>query len=351
MAAGTESRRVRITTPAVCESAELWEAQADDLPVVRVAIASLSTADSPRLSGEDEDHIRRLAQCVTPLPPIIVHRATLRVIDGVHRLRAARLNGLTHIDAVYFDGDAHESFLLAVKRNALHGLPLTRADRNAAALRIIRSHPAWSDRMVAAAAGLSPKTVGSIRRRSRDAIPQLNVRIGLDGRSRLVDSSERRRLAGEYAMANPDATLREIAQESGLSLATARDVRERIQKGESPTLPKRTTGDTAPEAAAQETSAPATSFTMTQTLLILKRDPSLRLTEHGRFLLRLLDTNAVADSRWDELVDQIPHHWAAKVAAAARECAASWREAARQLEERARTVDGERGAEPVNTLA
>ncbi|MDL5206209.1 ParB N-terminal domain-containing protein [Streptomyces sp. ALI-76-A] len=334
-----ESRVVRLTTPAICESAELWNAQADRLPVVQVAIDSLSTENSPRISGENEEHVRQLAQSVSPLPPIIVQRTTLRVIDGVHRVRAARLNGQTHIDVQFFDGDDKEAFLLAVERNAHHGLPLTRADRNAAALRIIRSHPDWSDRMIAATTGLSPKTVGSIRRRSSDALPQLNARIGRDGRSRLVDNTERRRLAGEYALAHPNATLREIARESGLSLATARDVRDRIRKGADLTLPKRQQPEQAPRKTTENSPHRVAALTLPETLLLLKRDPSVRLTEHGRFLLRLLDTHALANSRWEELVDQVPPHCAANVAAAARECAASWRQAAQQLEERARAAD------------
>lgn len=342
----TETGEMRLATPVICESAEMWNALADSLPVTRAPIESLSTDDSPRISGENEEHIRHLAQCVSPLPPIIVHRATLRVIDGVHRLRAARLNGQTHIDVQYFDGTATDAFLLAVERNAHHGLPLTQADRNAAALRVIRSHPEWSDRMIASATGLSPKTVGSIRRRSGDAIPQLNARIGRDGRSRPVDNSERRRLAGEYTRAHPQATLREIARQSGLSLATALDVRKRVRKGASPTLEGRPSGGQTPKPAAAplESRGPeqggVTAFVLAETLLLLRRDPSIRLTEHGRFLLRLLDSQALANRRWEELLERIPPHCAARVAAAARECAASWREAAQQLEERARAVDG-----------
>ncbi|MEV1065365.1 ParB/RepB/Spo0J family partition protein [Streptomyces sp. NPDC050263] len=347
-----ESRRLSSPTTAPCESADLWDAQADTLPVVRVALDALVTDDSPRLAGENEEHVQQLAQCVSPLPPIIVHRATSRVIDGAHRLRAARLNGRTHIDVQYFDGDAAEAFLLAVNCNANHGLPLSRSDRNAAALRIMRSHPEWSDRMIATVAGLSPKTVGSIRRRSGDALPQLNARIGLDGKSRIVDTAERRRLAGEYVLAHPDASLREIAKESGLSLATARDVRERIQNGASPLLPARRGGQArATQDACADESDSLASFAMAKTLVTLKRDPSVRLTDHGRFLLRLLDTNAVASNRWGELVDQIPPHWVGQVAAAARECAAAWRQAAAQLEERARTVDDSGGRRTVDTVA
>ncbi|MEV6163363.1 ParB N-terminal domain-containing protein [Streptomyces sp. NPDC052052] len=319
--------------------------------MVRVALDTLVTDDSPRLAGENEEHVRQLAQCVSPLPPIIVHRTTSRVVDGAHRLRAARLKGWTHIDVQYFDGTAAEAFLLAVNRNANHGLPLSRSDRNAAALRIIRSHPEWSDRMIAAVAELSPKTVGSLRRRSADALPQLNVRIGLDGKSRSVDTAERRRLAGEYVLAHPDASLRDIARESGLSLATVRDVRERIQNGTSPLLPDRRGTARAPQEPTPDEAESIASFAMAKTLLTLKRDPSLRLTDHGRFLLRLLDTNAVASNRWGELVDQIPPHWVGQVASAARECAATWQQAAQQLEERARSVADARGRAPMDTVA
>ena len=346
----SESRRASSSVPPTCESAELWDALADALPVVKVALDTLVTDDSPRLA-ENEEHAQQLAQCISPLPPIIVHRATSRVIDGVHRLRAAQLNGWTRIDVQYFDGEAAEAFLLAVMRNANHGLPLSRSDRNAAALRIIHSHPEWSDRMIATVAALSPKTVSSLRRRSADALTQVNVRIGLDGKSRGVDTAKRRRLAGDYVLAHPDASLRDIAKESGLALATVRDVRERVQNGTSPLPPSRCgTARTPQEPSPGEADSIAT-FAMAKTLLTLKRDPSVRLTDHGRFLLRLLDTNAVASHRWGELVEQIPAHRVGQVASAARECAATWQQAAQQLEERARSIDDARGRAPMDTVA
>jgi hypothetical protein len=62
-------------------------------PVVAVPVLSLRPADSPRLNGEDKAHIARLAEMDTPLPPILVDRRTMRVIDGMHRLMAASLLG------------------------------------------------------------------------------------------------------------------------------------------------------------------------------------------------------------------------------------------------------------------
>ncbi|MBZ9641723.1 ParB/RepB/Spo0J family partition protein, partial [Streptomyces sp. PSKA30] len=134
-------------------------------PVVEVEIGSLSLSGSPRLGGERPEHIQLLAAAQKPLPPITVHRPTMRVIDGYHRLKAARLRGERTIAARFFDGDEAAAFVLAVKLNVTHGLPLALADRKRAAERIVVSHPQWSDRRVASVTGIAPGTVGEIRRR------------------------------------------------------------------------------------------------------------------------------------------------------------------------------------------
>ena len=59
----------------------------------------------------------------------------------------------------------------------------------------------------------------------------------------------------------------------------------------------------------------------------------------------------MASNRWGELVDQIPPHWVGQVASAARECAATWQQAAQQLEERARCVDDAQGRASMGTVA
>jgi len=86
------------------------------------------------------------------------------IIDGVHRVQAAILRGQKEIDAEFVDGSSEDAFVLAVRVNVDHGLPLSLADRKAAAERILDTHPDWSDRAIAAAVGLSHKTVGAIRR-------------------------------------------------------------------------------------------------------------------------------------------------------------------------------------------
>jgi len=163
--------------------------------VEKVAVSSLLGGNSPRLNGEDKQHIKVLAETDQPLPPILVHRGTMRVIDGMHRLRAAQSLGWPEIEAVFCDGTEEEAFLLAVKANTEHGLPLTLADREAAAARIISSNPEHSDRWIAAITGLANGTVGAIRRRLGYGDDRVKARIGRDGRIRPVDSTDGRRLA------------------------------------------------------------------------------------------------------------------------------------------------------------
>src|SRR5438477_12197277 len=77
-----------------------------------VSVASLITADSPRLAGENIEHAHTLAQSDAAFPPIIVHRSSMRIIDGMHRLRAAILQGRDEIDVKFFDGSEKDAFVL-----------------------------------------------------------------------------------------------------------------------------------------------------------------------------------------------------------------------------------------------
>ncbi|MGH3437445.1 MAG: hypothetical protein ACRDRN_13370 [Sciscionella sp.] len=118
------------------------------------------------------------------LPPDMVNRAPLRVIDGMHRLRAVALRNKEGGRGKVLDGDERDAFVLAVEENIAHGLPLSRAAR------IVASHPEWSDRMIASKVGLAAQTVSAIRRCSTEENFQLNARIGRDGRLRPLSTVE-----------------------------------------------------------------------------------------------------------------------------------------------------------------
>ena len=68
-----------------------------------VPLSSLLPAFSPRIDGEDDEHIKMLADVGNELPPILVHRPTMRVIDGMHRLGAATMRGDAMIRVQFFE--------------------------------------------------------------------------------------------------------------------------------------------------------------------------------------------------------------------------------------------------------
>lgn len=316
-----------------------------DQPVT-IPIDNLLHADSPRLDGEDTDHIRVLAEVGQDLPPILVHRETMRVIDGMHRLRAAKLNGRRHIAVRFFEGPAAGAFVAAVRANISHGLPLSRADREAAAERILASHPGWSDRAIGEAVGLAPTTVARIRGRRADRDGQPQARIGRDGRVRPINGAAGRRLAGRLFAEHPDASLREVAEQADISPATARDVRERLRRGEDPVPPKLVLAERRKQAAGRgdRSRAPAAGPRRRHSapdieliLRKLQRDPSLRLTQDGRLLLRWLSTHALKADEWEGIGAEIPAHCVPLVADLARDLAEQWGRIAESLTRRART--------------
>ncbi|GGZ14986.1 hypothetical protein GCM10010387_04070 [Streptomyces inusitatus] len=316
-------------------------------PVVQVDVGSLLSADSPRILGENADHVEILATAHEELPPIIVHRPTLRVIDGMHRLKAARLRGLPTIGVRFFDGDEADAFVIAVSMNIAHGLPLSLADRKQAAERIMTSHPQWSDRMVASVTGIAARTVAGMRKRLPGAGLLGGARIGQDGRVRPVNRAVGRRLASDLMTRNPQLSLRQIAQAAGISPETARDVRNRLSRGEDPVPGQR--GQTAPERRGQSArgrggrAAPppparvARAAVQDRAVLVarLRADPSLRLSESGRTLLRLLNVHTLEAAGWDHLVDNVPPHWGRVVAQLARDHAKIWAEFAAKVERQA----------------
>lgn len=304
-----------------------------------LSIDTLLPAHSPRLDGDDPDHVRVLAGLQTQLPPILVHRATMRIIDGAHRVAAARLRGDTEIRSRFFDGDEQEAFALAVHANITHGLPLTHADRVAAATTIITTHPAWSDRAVAATAGLSAATVANIRRTTGDhATP---IRTGRDGRTRPVDPVAGRERVRQMIRKSPDASLRQLAKEAGVSPNTVRRIRKQLQ-AEPPPEPAR------PEPVAL-VPADVPKPTVDTALRWLSQDPSIRLTESGRSAARWFFARVVRPDEWKDVVDGLPPHTAHMLAKVARQCATAWEDLASNLTARAGQLERQADVDPTGT--
>jgi hypothetical protein len=317
-------------------------------------VSALTLGESPRLAGEDPDHTRRLAEVESPLPPILVHRATMRVIDGLHRVRAAQLCGQDVVAVRFFGGTEDEAFVEAVKANVTHGLPLSLADRKAAAGRILTCYPYWSDRAIGSATGLTGKTVAAIRRTvAGGETPGADIRVGRDGRIRPVGTAQGRRIAEEIISSQPDASLRAIARAAKISPATARDVRERMRRGEEPVRSVHRVGNDGRDTETwkqrgdrgrNHSRQPAPTVDRETILRSLVKDPSLRFSDSGRALLRWLLARAVGPSGWTEVVSEIPQHSFYTLANLGRACADEWLRFASGLEERA--VDDRAGDRP-----
>ncbi|MEV7736594.1 transcriptional regulator [Streptomyces sp. NPDC088921] len=306
----------------------------------QVPIASLLPGNSPRSDGPDAEHVARLAEMDTSFPPILVDRRTMRVIDGMHRLMAAFVRGHETIAVNFFYGSTEDAFLCAVQANVTHGLPLSQADRRAAAARIISSHPQMSDRAIARASGLGAKTVAAIRRRSSDVV-LLHARVGRDGKVRPLSSEAGRRRAAELIVERPEASLREVARLAGISPATVSDVRRRLEAGEAPVTERGKSSDAGVASALPppvvrpkgERRMRLVQADPSSVLKKLLRDPSLRHKEEGRILLRLLQQNAVGMQQSSELTAVVPPHCGALVVTLARQYAETWLEFAQKIDE------------------
>jgi hypothetical protein len=177
------------------------------------------------------DHVVALAQLAGRWPPLLVRADDRRVIDGNHRLAAARRLGLTVVECELFRGSDFEGYIESVRRNVEHGLPLSLRERRAAAGRILERCHEWSDRRIAGMCGVSAATVSKIRREvpgircPTAQSDHLDMRTGRDGRQRPIVTPATREELVEAVRAHPNAPLRAIAALVGRSPETVRRVR------------------------------------------------------------------------------------------------------------------------------
>jgi hypothetical protein len=321
------------------------------LPVVKVPIASLIPADSPRQKGEDPRHVQRLAESGEALPPIIVNRATMQVIDGMHRLSVARLRGQGQIDARLYEGDQASAFVLAVRANVTHGLPLSLADRKFAAQRILSAYPQWSDRSIALATGLAAGTVARLRTRLTAHNEQLDARVGRDGKARPLDTAKRRAKAAELMQAAPGSTLREIARQAGISPETARAVRTGLSSAAPATpsggrrLPGKAQDPRARNLEAVRDAPEVVAQTLDAGRLIssLQADPAVRSSEIGRLLLRALTISVQLGDNSAKLKEILPEYRRDDIALAIQAAMRAWLRCSNQFGQDRKTADEANG--------
>ena len=300
--------------------------------VSMVSLANLRRGPVLRVMGEDHAHARLLACTPVPLPPILVERSTMRVIDGLHRVLAARMRGATTIAAYFFEGTEAEAFLAAVRANIEHGKPLSLADREHAAERLVTLHPDWSDRGIAETCGLSPKTAGRVRARASVEIPHLHTRVGKDGRARPVDPDAGRQRISAALIADPDAPLREIARRTATSVGTVRSVRRRLEEGK----------PAGADGASESGDLAISSRTPGQQWV---NDTACASSEDATGFARWFDANQIRAEEAKVFQEAVPLSRTYAVIAEARARSQAWAEFAAALETRTRRMGSVRPVE------
>lgn len=133
-------------------------------PTVTVAVAELAGFSSP-VREVDEAWVAALVAAGPPFAPIVVTAPPdSALVDGAHRVRAAIALGLTTLLARVVVAETEADIVAAALRaNREQVKLLTRSERKAAALRLIKVAPGWSDRAIARATGCSHTSIARWR--------------------------------------------------------------------------------------------------------------------------------------------------------------------------------------------
>jgi len=120
------------------------------------------------------------------LPPLVVVHdgATIRLVDGFHRLHALRRTGIPSVRCVVHEGDRAAARWMACSMNAAHGIQRSNADKRLAVKAAIAIKPGLPDHAIAAHCSVSANLVASVRGESaarQDPVPAAAQRDAEDG--------------------------------------------------------------------------------------------------------------------------------------------------------------------------
>lgn len=215
-----------------------------------------------------------------------------------------------------------DALIEGVRRELLRAPSSPVLERKAAALRILVARPELSDRYVARIVGLSAKTVGIQRRTAGEAIAKVQVRLGLDGRSR--------------RLSDRDAQEPARADDRGATSFAARGGAPGGRAGR----PDPVSAD-ADEVAGLHIAVREAEAILT----VLARDPSVRHSDSGRALLVRFAAGVVRPADWDVLLAAAPQHCVELLQRMAHSNSRAWAAVAERLRREQRTADTP--AEPI----
>ena len=211
--------------------------------IVRIELDKIGGDQDIRADRLNLDHVEAMRPFVDSLPPVTLrpHKRDghYEIIDGSHRVSAHRRENRAVIDAIVLELDDASAIEVGTKANIAHGRPLVVEDRRRNARRLIAAAPDWSDRRIAESCGLAHATVAGLRpvEGSGGQSDHLNrpapKRTGGDGKSYPTpDAAAANRASAEKIVEeNPDVTVSELAEKSGVSKGTASGIKNGKTRG------------------------------------------------------------------------------------------------------------------------
>jgi len=136
-----------------------------------------------------EQYKENLASIIESSPIVVFDTPSgLMLVDGFHRLAAARQLDWSEIKAQIYKGSVQDAFAYACLANLKHGKPLTRSEREHAVKEYIVLNAELSDRWIAQDTGLHNDTISKWRQEliANGRLKANEKRIGQDGKERTV---------------------------------------------------------------------------------------------------------------------------------------------------------------------
>lgn len=203
----------------------------DSADVSRVPIALLRRRHQVR-RVLDTEHVERLAEVLDRCPPIVLS-ADGTIIDGEHRVAAARQLGISALPAIVMSAEERTGadLISAIEANTSHGLSLTREERRDAISAVLTLRPEMSDRGIARTCGVTHGLVATVRAStscSGGSTDHLNGRLGGDGKRYGAAPPGWQVHLEALVRIDPAASVRALAEHTGASVGTVQARRRQL---------------------------------------------------------------------------------------------------------------------------
>ncbi len=156
-------QRVEINNSVVDDYANAYS-EGTELPPITVwreegsGEQGVGSSDNNQLFDSHNSELTTTAHCPLPTPRYYL-------VDGFHRVEAAKQAGITELPFIEKSGTYREALLFSLTVNATHGLRRSNADKRKAVMTLLEDSEwsQWSNREIARRCGVNEKTVRNLR--------------------------------------------------------------------------------------------------------------------------------------------------------------------------------------------